>query len=463
MNALASHADLKRKAALASILASGALTLGKLVAGVLSGSLALLSEAGHSLLDTGATILTYFAVRAADKPADDEHHYGHGKIEAVAALAETGLLMALAVGVLYEAGTRLLAPASAHVNATWLTYGVLIVSIVVDAVRWRSLNAIAKRTKSDALAADALHFSSDLVASALVLIGLVATEAGFQQGDNVAAVGVALFIAVAGYRLGRRTVDTLVDAAPAGLSERLRQTVEQTPGVVDIETLRLRPAGPIVIGDLSVAVPRTMPLERVFEMKQQIAAAVSAEMPEVELTITANPRALDDESLVERVLLIAARRRLPVHHITVQHVAGKASISLDLELAASMSHGEAHEIATALERAISAEVGDDVEIETHIEPMEAEELAGRDLDADAVAAIKRVLIEGARICGVLRDVHFVRARETSSGVVVNYHCRVDPALSVHDVHEAVDRLDRHLRQQRADVVRVVGHADPLGL
>ena len=453
--------ELKQKAALASIFASAVLTMGKLVAGLLSGSLALLSEAGHGLLDTGATILTYFAVRAADKPADDEHHYGHGKIEAVAALAETGLLIVLAVGVLYEAVHRLLAPSLDKIDANWLTFGVLIISIVVDVVRWRSLTAIAKRTKSDALAADALHFSSDFVASFLVLIGLVATKYGYAQGDNLAAVGVALFIAIAGYKLGRRTIDTLVDAAPAGLTERLRQMVEKIPGVVDIEVVKLRPAGAQVIGEIAVAVPRTMPLEKVSHLKQELLAAVAREMPEVELSVITNPRALDDESLVERVLLIAARRRLAVHHITIQHVAGKLSISLDLELEAAMKHGDAHDIATALEEAISAEVGDDIEIETHIEPLEAEELAGEDLSADATAEIKRMLIEGADAGGIVKDVHFVRARQTSSGRVVNYHCCVDPTLSVHDVHDAVDQIDRHLRRSMDGVIRVVGHADPL--
>ena len=454
-------AELKQKAALASIFASAVLTLGKLVAGLLSGSLALLSEAVHGLLDTGATILTYFAVRAADKPADDEHHYGHGKIEAVAALAETGLLLVLAVGVLYEAIHRLLSPSLDKIEANWLTFGVLIVSIVVDVVRWRSLSAIAKRTKSDALAADALHFSSDFVASFLVLIGLVATHYGYAQGDNLAAIGVSLFIAIAGYKLGRRTIDTLVDAAPAGLTERLRQTVEMIPGVVDIEVVKLRPAGAQVIGEIAVAVPRTMPLEKVFHLKQELLAAVAKEMPEVELSVTANPRALDDESLVERVMLIAARRRLAVHHITIQHVAGKVSISLDLELDAAMKHGDAHDIATALEEAISAEVGEDIEIETHIEPLEAEELAGEDLSAEATADIKRLLIEGADAGRIVKEVHFVRARQTTSGCVVNYHCRVDPTLSVHDVHNAVDQIDRHLRRSMDGIIRVVGHADPL--
>ena len=459
--ALTSDSQLKRAAALASIFASALLTIGKLVAGLLSGSLALMSEAGHGLLDTGATILTYFAVRAADKPADDEHHYGHGKIEAVAALAETGLLMVLAAGVLYEGIHRLMTKDPGPVDATWLTYGVLVVSIVVDAVRWRSLNAIAKRTKSDALAADALHFSSDLVASTLVLIGLAATEYGFKQGDTLAAIGVALFIAIAGWKLGRRTINTLVDAAPAGVTERLRQTVESIPGVVAIEVLRLRPAGGQIIGEISVAVPRTMPLEKVAQVKLAITQAVAQDMPEVDLTIAVNPRALDDESILERVLLMAARRRLAIHHITIQRVAGKIAISLDLELDAQMSHGAAHEIATDLETAISDEIGAEVEIETHIEPLESEELAGEDLSPEATAEIKRVLVTGAASNGILQEVHFVRARKTPSGTVVNYHCRADAALTVHAVHDAVDALDRHLRAHITGIVRVVGHADPL--
>ena len=199
--------ELKEKAALASIFASAGLTLAKFIAGILSGSLGLMSEAGHGLLDTGATTLTYFAIRAAAKPADDDHPYGHGKIEAVAALAETGLLMVLAVGVLVFA-TRELYTASAHIDANWLTFAVLIVSIIVDAVRWRGLSKIAQETGSEALSADALHFSSDLISSALVLVGLLFSRYGFVQGDAIAAIGGALFIGIAGMRLGRRTIDT---------------------------------------------------------------------------------------------------------------------------------------------------------------------------------------------------------------------------------------------------------------
>mgnify|MGYP006266882887 CR=1 FL=1 len=453
--------DLKEKAALASIAASALLTVGKLVAGLLSGSLALLSEAGHGLLDTGATILTYFAVRVSGKPADDEHHYGHGKVEAVAALAETGLLIVLAFFVVVEAARRLFGHSAEPVDASWPVFGVLIVSIVVDFVRWRSLKRIAEDTKSDALAADALHFSSDLVASACVLAGLIAVEFGFMQGDALAAIGVSGFIAIAGYKLGRRTIDTLLDAAPKGMTALVRESVEAVNGVVNVDSVRLRPAGAQVFGEVGIMVPRTMPLERVAQVKQDVADAITRVAPDANVTVTANPIALDDESVLELVLLIAARRRLAVHHVTVQEISGVKSISLDLELDGRMSLGRAHDIASSLEDAVKAELGPDVEVETHVEPLEVAELAGRDVTQEGGSAIAAVLAQAAASEGIISDVHNVRVRETASGLVINYHCRASQDLSVDEVHTAVDHLDRRLRQSIPNVARVVGHAEPL--
>ena len=453
---------LKEKAALASITASALLTLGKLAAGLFSGSLALMSEAGHGLLDTGATILTYFAIRASGKPADEEHHYGHGKVEAVAALAETGLLIVLAIYVLVEAVRRLLGHMAEPVEATWPVFAVLVISIVVDLVRWRSLSAIAEQTRSDALAADALHFSSDLVASVCVLLGLVASRYGYQQGDALAAVGVSVFIAIAGYRLGRRTIDTLVDAAPKGLADQIRASVGAVAGVAMVDSVRLRPAGSQVLGEVGIMVPRSMPLERVASVKQAVSAAIALVSPEANVTITANPIALDDESALELVLLIAARRRLAIHHVTVQDVNGAKAVSLDLELDGRMTLGRAHELATSLEEAIEAELGPGVEVETHVEPLEAAELSGRDAPLEKAQAIEAVLAEAARDGGVISDVHDVRVRETLSGLVVNYHCRADQSLTVDQVHEAVDKLDRRARLAEPAISRIVGHAEPAG-
>ena len=456
----AAHAT-KEKAALASIAASALLTIGKLVAGLMSGSLALISEAGHALLDTGATILTYFAIREAHKPADDEHHYGHGKIEAVAALAETGLLAVLAVGVAVEAVRRLVGHAAEPVDASWIAFGVLGVSIVIDMTRWYSLNKIAKETKSDALAADALHFSSDLVGSVCVVLGLIGVSLGYPKADAFAALGVSLFIGIAGYRLGRKTIDTLVDAAPKGLADRLRLRAQDVAGVVGVETLRLRPTGPEIIGELHINVPRTMPLERVASVKQNVEGALAQESPDSRITVVADPVALDDESVLELVLLIAARRRLPVHHVTVQEIGAKKSISLDVELDGRMSLAQAHEIVSGLEDAIEAELGHEVEVETHMEPLEIDELAGHDVSDTRVEEMTRILSEAARDGGIISDVHDVRVRQSAAGLVVNYHCHAAETLSVDAVHAAVDALDHRLRRSIDEVTRVVGHAEPL--
>lgn len=449
----------KERAALVSVAASAGLTIGKFVAGFASGSLALLSEAAHALLDTGATVITWLAVRAADKPADERHHYGHAKIESVAALVETGLLFALAGIVLYQAFRRL-AEGGGDVVPTSLAFAVLIVSIVVDITRVVSLRRIAAETKSHALAADAMHFASDLASSVLVLVGLVAALYGFRYGDALAAIGVAVFIAIAGVRLSRSTIDVLLDTAPAGLADHLRRLASDVPGVVKVGDIRVRRAGASIFGEIELAVPRTLPLDRVASIQAAMADAVRADYPEAALTVATTPIALDDETVLDRIMLIAARRRVPVHHVTVQDIGEGLSVSLDLEVDGRMSLAAAHAIASNFEAAVRAEFGPLTEVETHIEPLEATQLAGQDAEHDTSARIAAALAARAGETGIIEDVHDIRVRDTPTGLVVNYHCKVDPALDVATVHEAVDRLERRVRAEHSDICRVVGHSEP---
>lgn len=449
----------KQRMALISVAASLGLTVAKLAAGALSGSLALISEGAHNALDIGVSALTYFAVREADKPADDDHPFGHAKIEAVAALAQTGFLVVLAAGVAFEALRRLNGEPAA-VEANIWAFGAIGVSLIVDLFRWRALTRVARETRSDALAADALHFSSDLVSSLLVLVGLGLTKLGFAQADALAAVGVALFIAVAGYRLGRRTIDALLDAAPPGLSDLVRGAVEDSPGVAAVDFLRLRRVGPAIVGDLGLWVSRTLPLERVSVIKTEVASELAARWPDMNLTISANPRALDDESILERVQVIASRRRLFVHHVSIQHVGGRACVTLDLEVDGFMPLGEAHEVASKLEQAIESELGDDIEVETHIEPLETRELEGEDADPALTRRFVEALKRHAAGLGMLKDVHDVRLRAAEGGYFAIFHCRVDPLTSVRAAHAGVDALERAARDEFPEVARIVGHAEP---
>ena len=452
--------NVKEKVALTSIAASALLTLGKGVVGVLTGSLAILSEAAHSLIDLAATVMTYFAVRVSGRPADEEHHYGHGKVESVTALIETGLLFVLSGVVIWEALKRLIGGVGHAVEATRWAFGVMVVSVLVDFLRARALNRVAVETSSEALEADALHFSSDMWSSLAVLIGLGAVAAGYPWADSAAAVVVAVFICVAGWRLGRRTIETLTDTAPVGAAGKVTEIVGRIAGVVAVERVRVRPAGVTLFVDLNVAVSRTLPLDRVKAIKAEIENAVRVEFPKAEATVTIEPRALDDETVLERVMVIARNRALAVHHVTVQSIGGRLAVSLDLELDGSLSLGQAHEIASGLEQAARDELGPEVEVETHIEPLQLSDLAGRDAPAERVAAVQAALATLATEFGFVRDVHDVRVRETADGEIVNFHGYADPGLTVSDVHERIDDLERALRQRFPSIKRVIGHAEP---
>jgi len=450
----------KERAALGSIAASAGLTAAKAVIGFLTGSLAILSEAGHSLIDLSATILTYLAVRISDKPADAEHQYGHGKMESVTALAETALLFVLTAIVVYEAVQRLLASGGHAVEATAAAFVVIVVSIMVDFFRARVLQRVAKDTLSEALEADALHFSSDMWSSIAVLSGLGGVRLGYAWADAAAALIVAVFICIAGWRLGRRTIDTLTDTAPAGVSEQVAAIARRVPGVVGVDRVRARPAGAVLFVDLAVSVSRTLPLDRVTTIKERLTAAIRTELPTAELTITTEPRAIDNETVRERVMMIARNRGLAIHHVAAQTISGRLSVSADLEVDGTQPLSLAHDTATRLEEAVRDELGENVEVETHIEPLPADILAGRDATPERRSEVREALLALARDIPDLGEVHDVRVRETADGEIVNFHCRVDPALSVSAVHNEVDTLERQLCQRFPSIQRVIGHAEP---
>jgi cation diffusion facilitator family transporter len=450
----------KEKAALGSIAASAGLTVAKAIVGLLTGSLAILSEAGHSLIDLSATVLTYFAVRLSGKPADKEHQFGHGKVESVSALVETGLLFLLTAIVVWEAAQRLISAQAHAVEATAAAFAVIAGSIVVDFFRARTLQRVARETSSEALEADALHFSSDMWSSVAVLIGLGGVAMGYPWADATAAIIVAVFIAIAGFRLGKRTVGTLTDTAPEGVSDLVSTSARQVPGVVAVERVRVRPAGPTLFVELGVGISRTLPLDRVSAIKDRLTRDVRAELPSAEVTITTEPRVLDNETVRERVMMIARNRGLAIHHVAVQTISGRLAVSLDLEVEGAMVLATAHDVASQLEQAVSDELGSGVEVETHIEPLPADVMAGRDAPDARIREVRDALVTLAREIPDVGEVHDVRVRDTAEGEIVNFHCRVDPALAVGKVHDAVDALESRLRRQFPKIQRVIGHAEP---
>jgi divalent metal cation (Fe/Co/Zn/Cd) transporter len=346
------------------------------------------------------------------------------------------------------------------VTFSFIPFVVLGIEMAVNAWRARVLYRTARETRSEALEADSLHFASDFYGSIPVVLGLVLAAYGHYWGDAAAAIAVAVLISVLAFRLGKRTIDSLVDTAPPGFSAKVDAAVRQIAGVVDVDRVRMRTVGPRHFVDVLIKVPRTLPLDRVMAVKDAAQEAVAEVVGEADITITAAPAALDTETVLERVMVIARNLALPVHHVTVHAIEGRLAVSLDLEVDGTLSLGRAHEIASLLEQAVRDELGPKVEVETHIEPLQPSNVAGRDADRRRTEDVRSALAEIAATLGTIREVHNVRVRETPQGEIVNFHCRVDSALTVHAVHEKVDDVERALRRRWPEVKRVIGHAEP---
>ena len=354
----------------------------KFAVGIAIGSLALISEALHSSVDVVATVITWLVVRVSDAPADEEHHYGHGKFESLSALFVIALLYVLAGGILVESWSRL-REGAAPPTLSAIPFVVLVIDIAVNFWRARALHRTARETRSQALAADALHFASDVLGSIAVIIGLVLTGLGYPWGDSVAAIAVAVMISILGLRLGRSTIETLLDRAPQGVAEKATAAIASVPGVVDVERLRARMVGPTHFIDAIAKVPRTYPIDRVEAIKKAAQDAVSKVLGDADLTFTAVPVARDNESVRERIMVIARNSGLAVHHVTVHDLGGRLTVCIDLEVDGDMELSAAHDIAHELERSIREDFGEDVEVDTHIEPLEPELPHGTDAAPDA--------------------------------------------------------------------------------
>ncbi len=449
---------LKTNVAAISIFASAGMAAAKFAVGIAIGSLALISEALHSSVDVVATVITWLVVRVSDRPADEEHHYGHGKFESLSALFVIALLYVLAGGILVESWSRL-REGAVPPTLSAIPFVVLVIDIAVNFWRARALHRAARETRSEALAADALHFASDVLGSTAVIIGLVLTGLGFAWGDSAAAIAVAVMISILGLRLGRSTIETLLDRAPEGASEKAIAAIRSVPGVVGVERLRARMVGPTHFIDAIANVPRTYPIDRVEAIKKNAQAAVSEALGDADLTFTAVPVARDNESVRERIMVIARNSGLAVHHVTVHDLGGKLTVSIDLEVDGDMELLAAHDIAHGLERSIREDFGEDVEVDTHIEPLEPELPHGTDAAPERVEVIKAALVRFAGNSAI-HDIHNVRVRDTDAGEIVNFHCRAAPSMSVIKVHENVDEIERALRRAFPSIKRVISHAEP---
>ena len=450
---------LKERTAAISLAASFILAAAKLAVGLAIGSLALITDALHSTTDFLATIVTLIAVRFGDRPPDAEHPYGHGKFENVAALGEAALLLLLAGGVAVEAFSRIRAD-DAPPPISMIAIGVLLVEIVVNAWRAWALKKVGRETQSAALEADSLHFASDVFSSFAVLAGFAIIAAGYRWGDAAAAIGVAALIAVLALRLVMQTINALVDRAPKGVAEIITARILALPGVLGVKNVRVRSVGPKHFVEATVDVPRSLGLEQVADVKDLATLAARGVLAGADVTIQPRPVSPSNETIHERVLLVAQRERLAVHHITVQHLNDRLALALDLEVDGALPLTNAHQMADRLEAAIRREFGRQAEIEIHIEPLEPEVVDVRDMPSNVRRGYIEALEDAAKEIEGLSDIHNVRLRKSERGTVLVAHCRLAPGETVESVHRRVDDLERLVRDRQPDIARILIHAEP---
>ncbi|MBN1774329.1 MAG: cation-efflux pump [Deltaproteobacteria bacterium] len=445
--------------ALASVAVGLVLTGMKLVVGLTTGSLGILSEAAHSLLDLGAALLTFFAVRAAVRPPDAQHQYGHGKVENLSAMAQALLLLGTCVWIVYEAVHRI-AGGTVEVEASVWAFAVMGVALVLDVVIARVLYAGARRYNSQALEADALHYSSDILSSAVVIAGLVGVRLGVPILDPLAALGVAALVAIASVRLLKRTIDGLLDRAPPGLAERIAEHVRTHCAVRAVERVRVRPSGSAAFVDLIAAVDRGLSLEQSHALSDSVEAEVRKVVPDADVLVHFHPTTAG-ETPIDAVRTIA--RRFPeiddVHDVRgyADAETGKRFLTLHVQLRPELSLEAAHAVVDRLEDAVRAELPEVGEIATHLEASTALGDGRRQsVPPERLQALTAAVLRDERV----RDLHDVALHTGSLGTVLTCHLVTRPDLTVEQAHEVTTAVEQRAREVFPELSDVVVHAEP---
>ncbi len=457
----------KRVAALASVGSAVLLVALKVFLVVRTGSLGILSEAMHSGLDFLAAIITFLSVRVSDKPADADHLYGHGKVESFSAFVETALLLVTAVYIIWEAFQRLFFHADNAIRPSITAIVILSLCMGIDFVRSRALNRVASRHPSEALEADALHFSTDVWSTFVVILGITGAWLGLRLGipwlrmlDAVAALIVSGVIIWIGSRLGKRTADALLDVAPHGLRERIEQAVDKTEGVLQSERVRVRKAGQRYFVDVTISVPRTATLEQAHAASEAVERTIQEIVP-ADVVVHFEPRAKSDENLFETIRAVAQRRGLAVHELSAHQFDNRLFIELHLEVDEGSSLRQAHERATELENDIRLATEPGALINIHIEPLGAR-IAGAEEMKDLSRSVQNYLNTLQAEYHEMANCHEVHVRSVDHKILVSCHCAMDGALPITEVHDITAALEDRVKERFPQIYRLTIHPEPVG-
>ncbi|MEY2394191.1 MAG: hypothetical protein QOF94_536 [Acidobacteriaceae bacterium] len=454
----------KRSVATNSVFAALAITALKAVVGVSTGSLGILSEAAHSALDLVAAVITLFSVRVSDKPADADHQYGHGKFENFSAFIETGLLLLTCVVIVYEVCKRLFFH-HVHIEPNLAAFLVMFFSMGVDFWRSRALGKIAAKYDSQALQADALHFSTDIWSSGVVALGLALVLLGrkFQipwlmEADPVAALFVAGVTVFVSSRLARKTIDALLDTAPAEARSNIITALRKVNGILEVDRVRIRRGGNRYFADVSIGLARNVTFQRSGQISDEVTQTVDRILPNTDVVVHSIPRAGLAENIFDRVRAVATRHNLNVHDVSVQDLEGHLHVEQHMELDERLSLKEAHDRVTMLESEIREEVSEVESILTHIESEPSTIEPGEQVkrDAQLEARMKTVADEFPEVL----DMHDIEVKRVRGHVYVSCHCTFPDELPLSRVHDLSTALEIRFKQEAPELFRVLIHPEP---
>jgi cation diffusion facilitator family transporter len=454
----------KRAAAGGSVLAAVVITTLKVVVGFSTGSLGILSEAAHSGLDLIASLLTFFSVGVSDKPADADHQYGHGKVENFSAFVETALLLLTCAWIVYEATLRLFFR-RIEIEPSIAAFAVMLFSMGLDRWRSRVLGRIATKYDSQALEADALHFSTDIWSAGVVVLGLVLVLLGriyhidwLRDSDPIAALFVAGVVVSVSWRLARRTVDALLDAAPPGVRAQIYDAVSRVDGVLEVDRVRIRRAGNRYFADLAVGLARTVTFQRSGQLASAVSEAVHRILPNSDVTVQPLPRAQHSENIFDRIRAVATSNNLNVHDISVQDFAGRLHVEQHIELDERMTLKDAHDQVTGLEADMRRDVPEISDILTHIEsePATIEKPEEVVSDAELEYRLKAVASQFPEVL----DVHEFIIKRVRGRMYISCHCTLSDDLSLARVHDIQTELEIRFKQDAPELFRVLIHPEP---
>ena len=447
----------QRRTALVSVAAAVVLIALKLGAGLASHSLGLVSEAAHSGTDLIAALLTLFAVGVAVRPADLAHQYGHGKAEHLAALAEGAILSAASCFIAWRAITHLTGARETSVEATWYALTVIVIVIAIDLSRTVVSRRASRRYGSAALAANALHFGSDLAGSAAVLLGLLFVRAGYVRADSAAALFVAVLVLIAAARLMKRNVDVLMDRAPAAAEQAALDAIAGVEPAVQLRRLRMRQSGPRQFADVVITVPPGAAVAQGHAAADRVEAALHEVLPGSDVVVHVEPQ--EDEAAI-RERAHAAALGVPtvreVHNVIVLNVGGRTEVSLHLKLPGELTLEEAHAIANDVEAAIADAVPEVDAVQIHLEPL-TEAGEGRRIDDDTA--------ERDLVLQIVRELTGQEPRElrflhTDDGVLAHLTLGLDPASPLAEAHARASEIEERIRRARPDIADVIVHTEP---